>query len=63
MRAGHHSLDAVIDRADVLARERAFTDPATPEVLIRFGAQPTSKPVFTWLASLTSTTASAPQQG
>ncbi|MGE3855496.1 MAG: 2-succinyl-5-enolpyruvyl-6-hydroxy-3-cyclohexene-1-carboxylic-acid synthase [Dehalococcoidia bacterium] len=56
MRTGHHALEAVIDRADVLARERAFTDPATPEVLIRFGAQPTSKPVFTWLAALPSTT-------
>ena len=56
MRAGHHALDAVIDRADVLARERTFTEPATPEVTIRFGAQPTSKPVFTWLASLGSTT-------
>ena len=56
LRAGHHALDAIIDRADVLARERAFTDPATPEVTIRFGAQPLSKPLNTWLATLTETT-------
>ncbi|RLT34126.1 MAG: 2-succinyl-5-enolpyruvyl-6-hydroxy-3-cyclohexene-1-carboxylic-acid synthase [Chloroflexi bacterium] len=56
MRAGHHSLDAVIDCADVLARERAFTDPATPEVTIRFGAAPTSKPLNQWLATLSEAT-------
>ena len=52
MRAGHHALTAVIDRADILAREPAFTGPATPEVTIRFGAQPTSKPLNQWLATL-----------
>ena len=56
LRAGHHSLDAVIDRIDVLARERAFTDPATPEVTIRFGAAPTSKPLNQWLTTLADTT-------
>ncbi|MSQ30438.1 MAG: 2-succinyl-5-enolpyruvyl-6-hydroxy-3-cyclohexene-1-carboxylic-acid synthase [Dehalococcoidia bacterium] len=52
LRAGRHPLDAVIDRADVLAREPAFTDPATPEVTIRFGAAPTSKPLNQWLTTL-----------
>ncbi|MFA7248494.1 MAG: 2-succinyl-5-enolpyruvyl-6-hydroxy-3-cyclohexene-1-carboxylic-acid synthase [Dehalococcoidia bacterium] len=56
LRAGHHPLDAVIDRADVLAREQAFTGPATPEVAIRFGAAPTSKPLNQWLATLSGTT-------
>ena len=52
LRAGHHSLDSVIDRVDVLAREQAFTGPATPEVTIRFGAAPTSKPLNQWLTQL-----------
>ena len=55
LRAGHHALTNVVDRADVLAREPAFTIPATPEVTIRFGAAPTSKPLNTWLASLDAT--------
>ena len=55
MRAGHHALAAVIDRADVLVREPTFTGPATPEVTIRFGAAPTSKPLNTWLAGLDAT--------
>ncbi|RLT36929.1 MAG: 2-succinyl-5-enolpyruvyl-6-hydroxy-3-cyclohexene-1-carboxylic-acid synthase [Chloroflexi bacterium] len=56
MRAGRHPLAAIIDRADVLAREPAFTTPATPEVTIRFGAAPTSKPLNIWLATLNEAT-------
>lgn len=52
LRTGGHDLSRVIDRADVLAREPAFTSEATPEVVLRFGAAPTSKPLNLWLASI-----------
>jgi len=52
LRAGTHDLSRVIDRADVLAREPAFTARAAPEVVIRFGAAPTSKPFNLWLAAV-----------
>lgn len=52
LRTGRHDLSRVIDRADVLAREPALTERATPEVVIRFGAAPTSKPLNLWLGSL-----------
>src|SRR5262249_13914547 len=52
LRTGHHPLGAVIDCADVIVREPSFAASAAPEVAIRFGAQPTSKPLNTWLAGL-----------
>lgn len=52
LRAGTHDLSHVIDRADVLAREPEFVGRAAPEVVVRFGAAPTSKPLNQWLASL-----------
>lgn len=52
LRTGDHDLSRVIDRADVLAREPAFTSQAMPEVVLRFGAAPTSKPLNLWLASI-----------
>jgi 2-succinyl-5-enolpyruvyl-6-hydroxy-3-cyclohexene-1-carboxylate synthase len=52
LRTGGHDLSRVIDRADVLTREPAFTDRSAPDVVIRFGAAPTSKPLNLWLASL-----------
>lgn len=52
VRTGGHDLSRVIDRADVLAREPKFTAVAAPEVVLRFGAAPTSKPLNLWLASI-----------
>ena len=52
LRAGTHRLDAIVETYDALAREPAFCDRATPEVVIRFGAAPTSKPLTQWLAAL-----------
>ena len=52
LRTGPHDLTRVIDRADVLAREPAFTARAEPAVVLRFGAAPTSKPLNLWLAAL-----------
>ncbi|MEX2446381.1 MAG: 2-succinyl-5-enolpyruvyl-6-hydroxy-3-cyclohexene-1-carboxylic-acid synthase, partial [Dehalococcoidia bacterium] len=51
LRAGHHALDAVVDTADALVREPGFAAGATPEVVLRFGAAPTSKPLNEWLAA------------
>ena len=52
LRTGGHDLSRVVDRADVLTREPAFTAVAEPELVLRFGAAPTSKPFNTWLAGL-----------
>ena len=51
-RAGEHDRSLVIERADTLAREPEFTSRAAPEVVLRFGAQPTSKPLNVWLAAI-----------
>jgi 2-succinyl-5-enolpyruvyl-6-hydroxy-3-cyclohexene-1-carboxylate synthase len=52
LRAGDHDLTRVVERADALAREPEFTARAAPEVVLRFGAAPTSKPLNLWLASI-----------
>ena len=52
LRVGSHDLTRVVDSADVLAREPLFTSRAEPEVVLRFGAAPTSKPLNLWLADL-----------
>jgi len=52
LRTGEHDLSRVIDRADSLAREPAFMTRAEPDVVLRFGAAPTSKPLNLWLASI-----------
>ena len=51
LRAGRHRLDAIVETYDALVREPAFTALAAPEVVIRFGAAPTSKPLGQWLTS------------
>jgi len=43
---------AVIPRYDLLLRDAAITDRLRPELVIRAGDLPTSKPLRTWLASL-----------
>jgi 2-succinyl-5-enolpyruvyl-6-hydroxy-3-cyclohexene-1-carboxylate synthase len=47
---------AAIARYDLLLRDPAFTAQVTPELVIRAGDLPTSKPLRAWLASLPSTT-------
>ncbi|MQC27756.1 MAG: hypothetical protein DWG74_01585 [Chloroflexi bacterium] len=51
LRAGAHHLDLIVETYDALVREPAFTARATPEVVIRFGAAPTSKPLNQWLTA------------
>jgi 2-succinyl-5-enolpyruvyl-6-hydroxy-3-cyclohexene-1-carboxylate synthase len=50
LRAGAHDPSAIIGHADALAWE-GWLDRAAPEMVIRFGALPTSKPVWRWMAS------------
>lgn len=51
LRAGPHSLDPVVESADALLRDPGFAAAHVPEVVLRFGQQPTSKALFTWLAA------------
>ncbi len=51
LRAGPHRLDPVVETADALLRDATFAGAHVPEVVLRFGQQPTSKPLFTWLAA------------
>jgi 2-succinyl-5-enolpyruvyl-6-hydroxy-3-cyclohexene-1-carboxylate synthase len=44
--------DAAIGAYDLLLRDRGFRDRAHPELVIRVGDLPTSKPLRAWLASL-----------
>ena len=52
LRTGPHAANGVIASYDAILREPAATGPLAPEVVIRFGAQPTSKALATWLARL-----------
>ncbi len=52
LRAGDHALDGVVETYDALVREPAFLDAAEPEVVIRFGAGMTSKPLNQWLGGI-----------
>ena len=51
LRTGRHALDAVVETGDAIVREPTFAQQASPEVAIRFGASPTSRPLNEWLAS------------
>lgn len=50
MRAGSHDRSMVVTTADLLAGA-GFLDAATPEVIVRVGALPTSKPLWQWMAA------------
>jgi 2-succinyl-5-enolpyruvyl-6-hydroxy-3-cyclohexene-1-carboxylate synthase len=52
LRTGAHDQSLVIEGVDTLAREPEFTSRATPEVVLRFGAPLTSKPLNVWLAGV-----------
>jgi 2-succinyl-5-enolpyruvyl-6-hydroxy-3-cyclohexene-1-carboxylate synthase len=51
LRAGDHDLSRVITTGDPLIRAGRLERDLTPEVVIRFGAMPTSKALSTWLAN------------
>ncbi|MCY3655555.1 MAG: 2-succinyl-5-enolpyruvyl-6-hydroxy-3-cyclohexene-1-carboxylic-acid synthase [Chloroflexi bacterium] len=52
VRTGRHSMVRIIDTYDALLRSPRFASQATPEVVVRFGAAPTSKVLNQFLASL-----------
>ena len=51
VRAGGHDLGRVVETYDTLVREPEFAADAAPEVVLRFGAAPTSKALNEWLAA------------
>ncbi len=50
LRCGPHDRSHVISTYDHLLREAAFRDAAKPDLVLRFGEMPTSKPLRSWLA-------------
>ena len=49
-RCGDHDRSHVVAHYDVLLRVRRFTDEHAPELVVRVGDMPTSKPLRAWLA-------------
>jgi 2-succinyl-5-enolpyruvyl-6-hydroxy-3-cyclohexene-1-carboxylate synthase len=49
VRCGPHDRSRVLDCYDAVLRDAAFVDQHAPEVVLRFGAMPTSKPVLLFL--------------
>lgn len=49
LRHGSHDRALVLDCYDAFLRDRAFVDRFAPEIVLRFGAMPVSKPVLLYL--------------
>lgn len=49
LRCGNHDRALVLDCYDAFLRDRGFVERFPPEVVLRFGAMPTSKPVLLYL--------------
>jgi 2-succinyl-5-enolpyruvyl-6-hydroxy-3-cyclohexene-1-carboxylate synthase len=50
LRCGPHDRSHIITTYDRLLRDEAFGEEVTPDLVLRFGAMPTSKPLRAWLA-------------
>jgi 2-succinyl-5-enolpyruvyl-6-hydroxy-3-cyclohexene-1-carboxylate synthase len=50
LRCGPHDRSHVITAYDLLLRHERFRENATPDLVLRFGEMPTSKPLRSWLA-------------
>jgi 2-succinyl-5-enolpyruvyl-6-hydroxy-3-cyclohexene-1-carboxylate synthase len=50
LRCGPHDRSHVITAYDLLLRDEKFRADASPELVLRFGEMPTSKPLRSWLA-------------
>jgi len=50
LRCGPHDRSHVVSTYDHLLRDDAFRDATRPDLVLRFGEMPTSKPLRTWLA-------------
>src|SRR4051812_24156541 len=51
LRCGPHDRANVISSYDLLLREEHFAHSVVPDLVLRFGAMPTSKPLRSWLAA------------
>jgi 2-succinyl-5-enolpyruvyl-6-hydroxy-3-cyclohexene-1-carboxylate synthase len=51
LRCGPHERSRVVSTYDHLLRDKAFAESVRPELILRFGEMPTSKPLRKWLAS------------
>ena len=50
LRCGPHDRSHVVTAYDLLLRDERFRGTASPELILRFGEMPTSKPLRSWLA-------------
>lgn len=50
VRCGPHDRSYVITAYDLLLRDERFRETASPDLVLRFGEMPTSKPLRSWLA-------------
>jgi 2-succinyl-5-enolpyruvyl-6-hydroxy-3-cyclohexene-1-carboxylate synthase len=50
LRCGPHDRSHVVTAYDLLLRDERFRESASPELVLRFGELPTSKPLRSWLA-------------
>jgi 2-succinyl-5-enolpyruvyl-6-hydroxy-3-cyclohexene-1-carboxylate synthase len=50
LRCGPHDRSHVVTAYDLLLRDERFRDAASPDLVLRFGEMPTSKPLRSWLA-------------
>ena len=51
LRCGPHDLSRVVATYDHLLRDEGFAESVRPDLVLRFGAMPTSKPLRAWLAA------------
>ncbi len=51
LRCGPHDRSSVISTYDLLLRDEHFARSVAPDLVLRFGEMPTSKPLRTWLAA------------
>ena len=51
VRCGPHDRSHVVTTYDLLLRDEPFREAAVPDLVLRFGEMPTSKPLRSWLAS------------
>ncbi|HEX3173731.1 MAG TPA: 2-succinyl-5-enolpyruvyl-6-hydroxy-3-cyclohexene-1-carboxylic-acid synthase [Solirubrobacterales bacterium] len=50
LRCGPHDRSHVVTAYDLLLRDERFREDASPDLMLRFGEMPTSKPLRSWLA-------------
>ncbi|MET0306077.1 MAG: 2-succinyl-5-enolpyruvyl-6-hydroxy-3-cyclohexene-1-carboxylic-acid synthase [Solirubrobacterales bacterium] len=50
LRCGPHDRSYVVTAYDLLLRNEGFRETASPDLILRFGEMPTSKPLRSWLA-------------